>query len=911
MTRLIAVLGMVLALAAVQAQGIRWDFAEGMDGWRVGRHVEGLRVEDGVLKGRVSGHDPQLISPLFALAPNYRHEFVCRVRVSRVAGQGQLYYTDTTEGPYDGFDAKRVRGFVLTDTPDWQIVRLRPFWQGEKRIQQIRLDLMHGNDCAGVEFELDWLAIEEVAEGDFSNDRRWDFKGNRHDAWTVGAAGWLVSPYLAMTGQPSSWVLVTVRSAAPAWAELSWLSPANSGKPVIPFLVTGDDRAHTYSIPLGTHPQWSGEALQLSVQVVPEHEAPYDLQRVELAAKPHAEADVLCPYFGPAEYPNRVGKRNRMLLRLDNIGHAPASGMLHFRVHDGAVHRLEKDGEPLLSMACVLPADFSETYEFDVLSQTAGDAVVTAELQVGGELRQRWTAKAMAVTAAPAAPPPPGSYVPEPKPAQTDYLIGSYYYPGYGTNRQWREMALYAPWTKPVLGYYDEGNPECIDWQIKWATEHGVNFFLVDWYWEAGRNHNEHWLDGFVKARHKQHFKWALMWANHNRKGTHSREDWIAVTERWLEKYIRTPEYLTLDGKPVVFMWSPRNIREDMGGSAPSAELLALSDRMARDAGLPGIVFYAMNQGGQAQLAQEGYAGYTTYHWFGNARETSRNSRFFAYKAVVDQAADNWDRTAAACDAAGLKFLPVADTGWDARPRHGLNTFVIYDRSVAEFTRHLKDMKTWLDRRGEKMFVLGPWNEWTEGSYIEPCSEFGFEMLRAIRTVFCTDAGVSDDLSPQDMGLGPYDFELNLGQMRQDSWDFRGGQELFGWGALMYLADLRLTPAGLAMTSVGRDPAIRSGDVRLDARAYTALEVTMAIKPAPGEKDFAAFFWGTTFMPINGEANVSCPLHADEGMHRYRFDLAQHPKWQGTLKRLRFDPIQAGDRTITIESIKLVPVAKP
>jgi len=89
------------------------------------------------------------------------------------------------------------------------------------------------------------------------------------------------------------------------------------------------------------------------------------------------------------------------------------------------------------------------------------------------------------------------------------------------------------------------------------------------------------------------------------------------------------------------------------------------------------------------------------------------------------------------------------------------------------------------------------------------------------------------------------------------------------------------------------------------------LEVTMAIKPAPGEKDFAAFFWGTTFMPINGEASVSCPLYADEGMHRYRLDVAQHPKWQGTLRSLRFDPIQAGDRMITIESIRLLPAAKP
>jgi hypothetical protein len=161
------------------------------------------------------------------------------------------------------------------------------------------------------------------------------------------------------------------------------------------------------------------------------------------------------------------------------------------------------------------------------------------------------------------------------------------------------------------------------------------------------------------------------------------------------------------------------------------------------------------------------------------------------------------------------------------------------------------------------------------------------------------------------MGLGPYDFALNLGQLRQDNWDFRGSSELFGWSALMYLKDLRLTSAGLTMSSVGRDPALRSGELRLKARDYTALEVTMAIKPAPGEKDYAAVFWGTRFMSINGEATVTRPLHTDEGMHRYRFELSQHPKWRGALRHLRFDPIQRGDSTITIESIKLVPAVKP
>ncbi len=35
----------------------------------------------------------------------------------------------------------------------------------------------------------------------------------------------------------------------------------------------------------------------------------------------------------------------------------------------------------------------------------------------------------------------------------------------------------------PVLGYYAEGTPQVIDWQIKWAVEHGIKFFALLWAW--------------------------------------------------------------------------------------------------------------------------------------------------------------------------------------------------------------------------------------------------------------------------------------------------------------------------------------------------------------------------------------------------------------------------------------------
>lgn len=37
----------------------------------------------------------------------------------------------------------------------------------------------------------------------------------------------------------------------------------------------------------------------------------------------------------------------------------------------------------------------------------------------------------------------------------------------------------------PLLGYYAEGHPTVMDRQITWAVEHGISFFVFDWYWVA------------------------------------------------------------------------------------------------------------------------------------------------------------------------------------------------------------------------------------------------------------------------------------------------------------------------------------------------------------------------------------------------------------------------------------------
>src|ERR1039458_3507394 len=51
-----------------------------------------------------------------------------------------------------------------------------------------------------------------------------------------------------------------------------------------------------------------------------------------------------------------------------------------------------------------------------------------------------------------------------------------------GSAQQRAPIDPYRAQRRPYLGWYDEGNPEETDWEIKWQVEHGIGFEQHCWY---------------------------------------------------------------------------------------------------------------------------------------------------------------------------------------------------------------------------------------------------------------------------------------------------------------------------------------------------------------------------------------------------------------------------------------------
>ena len=99
-----------------------------------------------------------------------------------------------------------------------------------------------------------------------------------------------------------------------------------------------------------------------------------------------------------------------------------------------------------------------------------------------------------------------------------------------------------------------------------------------------------------------------------------------------------------------------------------------------------------------------------------------------------------------------------------------------YHISPEGFERICKDAKALTDGLPEnslarRMILVDDWNEWGEGHYLAPCREHGFKYLDVLRKVFTDAPEDHTDLTPNDVGLRPYDVTYHdwLEEMRTKS----------------------------------------------------------------------------------------------------------------------------------------------
>lgn len=742
-----------------------WEFnhAGDLEGWAANADLTGVQVTNGVLRARAVGYDPILEyqRPLDVPAAPWDAVEI-RLRADQ-DGMAEIFWSNTTTGRYGGFSQEMSTRFPVTGDERWHTYRVGPFWQPARRIVRLRLDVYDATS-----FELDSVRLvkshgpEEVVEATF------DFAKGAAGWWGVDgatlvatnaalnvtgadAAALAAAPPVHFAALPNTNVSLRLEVAHGNFATLLFATAEQPGLQRFSFPIHTDGRPHTYNLNLATARPWRGHIVTLALRPTDAPGTTARLHWLKVSDRPAGEPELAVRSFGLEEFPVRAGVPYTLAARVANDGGEPVSNLVAaLRLPAGV--KLLKPRAPAVTN--LFPGELT-TLRWTVTSRKPLSAPAEVELRAAN------ASSVAAVSSLDFTARPRGikrGYVPRPRPVRGPYEVGAYYYPGWPNAKQWQPL-LSFPERRPVLGWYREGDPEVADWHIKWAVEHGITFFIYDWYWVQGRRQLEQALhDGYFKARYRSLLKFCLLWANHNPPDTSSREDCLAVTRFWIENYFRRPEHVRLDGKPIVIIFAPENLTHDLGGSGQVRAVLEAMRGECVRAGLPGLYLLArVNDAAQARLAAtEGYDAVTSYNWphLGVPAGEMRAP----YATVLEGYRRQWQHILATAD---IPLVPPVCGGWDSRPWLGENNFIRFGRTPALFEQHLRDARALLDNhpahaRLRNMLIIEAWNEWGEGSYIEPHTEYGFGYLDAVRRALTSAPEPHEDVAPVDVGRGPY-----------------------------------------------------------------------------------------------------------------------------------------------------------
>ena len=339
--------------------------------------------------------------------------------------------------------------------------------------------------------------------------------------------------------------------------------------------------------------------------------------------------------------------------------------------------------------------------------------------------------------------------VPVPHPVATgDLLVGSYYFPGHFNAARWVPMAR-AGFPYPLLGYYRDGEPEVSDWHIKWAVEHGISFFAFDWYYDYKtgnvHEHNKALNDGFLHAKYRDLMKFCIFWCNEEPGEADYTEEQMMLLARTLrDRYLKQPNYLRFDGKAALFISQPQRLIKRF--TAPG--LAKIWQKMGAEAGVQ-LYPIAEQQSDEVTLAQAGFCACAAYNYAGVNVPAGKQEA--PYDTMVTGYEDLWKQ---GTKDAKLPFIVPVSPGWDSRPWYGDKAMVRTDPRPEKFRRMCEAARKYVDPK-LRVIISECWNEFGEGSYIEPTTQYGFGYLDAMRDAFCPNSPHHVDNTPQSLGHNP------------------------------------------------------------------------------------------------------------------------------------------------------------
>jgi hypothetical protein len=227
------------------------------------------------------------------------------------------------------------------------------------------------------------------------------------------------------------------------------------------------------------------------------------------------------------------------------------------------------------------------------------------------------------------------------------------------------------------------------------------------------------------------------------------------ITDLIIDRYFKHPSYLMVDGCPYFSVYDLSKFVDIHGSVEATRKAIDGFREKVRAAGFPNLHFNAVAWG-KPVLPQEvvikdlpqlveslGFDSVTSYVWIHHA--DLDKTPFTPFEEVLGKYLQTWNRMEEEYD---IPYFPNLTVGWDNSPRTlqsdiweplPESTFsnCIGGNTPEALRSALEIYRERLGRRpGPNLMSINAWNEWTEGSYVEPDTTNGMGYLEAISSVF-------------------------------------------------------------------------------------------------------------------------------------------------------------------------------
>lgn len=318
--------------------------------------------------------------------------------------------------------------------------------------------------------------------------------------------------------------------------------------------------------------------------------------------------------------------------------------------------------------------------------------------------------------------------------------------------------------------YYDQSQKATIEWQIALAKQYGLHGFCHYHYWFGGKQLLETPTNIVLDSKELD-FPICLAWANE----TWSRR-WDGRDHHILQEQTHKPDkalwqkhfdYLfrawsddraiKVDGKPLFLIYRAHRIEQ----------VDAMFDfwrEQAHRRGLPGLFFAAMKQYEfpvpevlrhfDAVVQFQPFEALYSTDFEAPAIETRLAARI-ARRVLPDRILDLlryvrytyfpgltfydyervWKHILKVEREGGIPAYPGAFVDWDNTPRYVKRARIFRGASPERFEHWFRQLVQVTATRppNERMIFLNAWNEWAEGTYLEPDERYGYKYLEAVQ----------------------------------------------------------------------------------------------------------------------------------------------------------------------------------